>query len=86
MLGTKLKFFTYFILIADQYKVIESALPVASSFASHVHTPHDEISDKIAQNNASNEMQTDDRNILNTLILLILFKSCMHVVLIHFKS
>jgi len=53
MLGTKLKFSTDLIPLVDQYKVNESASPVASSFASHVHTPHDEISGKIVQNNVN---------------------------------
>ena len=38
---------------------------VASSLASHMHTLHDEISDKIAQNNANHGIRADDRNILN---------------------
>ena len=51
MLGTKLKFSTDFILIADQYQVIEPASSFASSFASHVHEQSTKISDKIARNN-----------------------------------
>ena len=65
MLGTKSKFSTDLIPIADQYKVIESASPVASSFASHVHTPHDEISAKIVQND-NHEIRADDRKKLYT--------------------
>jgi len=66
MLGTKSKFFRELIPIVDQYKLIKSASPVASSFASHVHTSHDELSYKIAQNNVNHEIQTDDRNKLKT--------------------
>ena len=66
MLGTKSKFFIDLIPIADQYKVIESISPVASFFASQMHTPHNEISDKIAQNNVNHGIWTDDKNMLNT--------------------
>ena len=66
MLSTKLKFSTDLIPIADQYKLTEFASPIVSSFASHVHTLHDEISDKIAQNNTNHGIRIDDRNKLNT--------------------
>ena len=66
MLDIKSKFFTDFIPVADQYKVTEYASSVASSSASHVHTSHEEISDKIAQNNANHEIRADDKNRLNT--------------------
>ena len=66
MLGTKSKFIIDFIPIADQYKVIESSSSVASFFASYVHTPHNKISDKIAQNNTNHGIRVGDRNRLST--------------------
>ena len=85
MLNTKSKFSTNLLSTVDQYQVIEFALSFVSSFASHMHKQPIDISDKIAQNNANHGMRADDRNILNTLILVMLFKRCMLVVLMHFK-
>ena len=48
MLGTKLKFSTNLILIADQCQVIESTSSSASSFASHVREQSTDIIDNIA--------------------------------------
>ena len=61
MLGTKSKFSTDLIPIANQYQVIESA----SSFALHVHEQPTEINDKIAQN-TNNGIWADDMNKLST--------------------
>ena len=81
MLGTKSKFSINPYLIADQYQVIESA----SSFAAHVHEQPMEIGDKIAQNDANHKIRADDKNGLNTLML-VMFQNCLLVILIHFKS
>jgi len=86
MLSTKSKFSIDLIMIADQYPINESALSYASSFASCVHEQPMKISDKIAQNNDNHGIQANDRNRLNTSMLVMLIKSYMLVVLIHFKS
>ena len=84
MLGTKSKYSTDFIPIADRYQVIQSALSFALSFASHVHEQSMEISDKVAQNNTNHGIRADDRNKLNTFNVGDV-QNCMLVVLIHFK-
>jgi len=87
MLEIKFKFSTVFQLLTDCQTEVVNEIAL-SSFASHVHVEshhdlHNEVMDKIAENNANYEIQIDIRKLFKTfnvgdVILL--------VVLIHFKS
>ena len=62
----RLKQHTNHILIADYYRVSQSASSIASSVASHVHELHEKINDKVAQNNANYMLRADVKNKLKT--------------------
>jgi len=70
MLSTKSKFSISLVPIANPDRSSEFASSFPSnkfvSFASHVPESHEEINEKIEQNNDNHEMRADDRNILKT--------------------
>ena len=71
MLSIKSKFSINLAPIANHDRLSEFAssfasIESASSFASHIHELHEEINNKVVQNNANHEMLADDRNKLKT--------------------